>query len=347
MTLRHIGAGLRHPFMALFAAAIFAGVGVVALHGGVSLLDQAAIADDPVKISDRALEHRFDSATAEREIRAALAANDVDLAQSFVALAADRGVAVDPSLADSVKSAGAQDASFSNKAGRFVHGLWTGEPTDLTSLAGAAFGDLFVFGDIRDAAREGTRYLSGEPYDPWILGLAGVGLGITAATYATLGAGTPERVGVSVVKAAKRVGKLNPALVTRVAREAVKVENAGGLVELAGNVGRVERKAGTQAALDTLAVSETPQDVSRMATLATASGGKTRAIVKLLGRAAIVLATSSLELAGWALWAAFAVFGFCASCKAMAERLTERHLARRRAVRFRKTIAGVPVAAGA
>ena len=76
-------------------------------------------------------------------------------------------------------------ASAANTAGRFVHGLWTGEPTDLASLAGTAFGDLFVFGDIRDAAREGTRYLTGQHYDPWILGLAGVGIAITAATYAT------------------------------------------------------------------------------------------------------------------------------------------------------------------
>src|SRR5215469_4890253 len=56
-----------------------------------------------------------------------------------------------------------------------------------------AFGDLFVFGDIRDAARESTRYLSSRAYDPWILGLAGVGIVITAVTYASLGATLPER----------------------------------------------------------------------------------------------------------------------------------------------------------
>ena len=132
-----------------------------------------------------------------------------------------------------------------NTAGRFVHGLWTGEPTDLASLAGTAFGDLFVFGDIRDAAREGTRYLTGQHYDPWILGLAGVGIAITAATYATAGMTAPERIGLSIVKAARRTGRLNPVLAVRAAREAVKVEEAGGLVELAENTGRVEAKAGT------------------------------------------------------------------------------------------------------
>ncbi len=75
----------------------------------------------------------------------------------------------------------------------------------------------------------------------------------------------------------------------RAAREAVKVEEAGGLVDLAENAGRVETKAGTQAALDSLAVAEEPQDMARLARLSAAKGGKTRAIIKLLGRAAIVL----------------------------------------------------------
>src|SRR3984957_7568243 len=179
-----------------------------------------------------------------------------------------------------------------------------GELSDLESLAGTAAGDLFVFGDIRDAAREGTHYLTGQKYDPWILGLAGVGIGITAATYATLGASAPERVGLSLVKAARRTGRLNPVLAVRAARETVKVEEAGGLVELAENAGRVETKAGTQAALDSLAVAEEPQDVSRLARLAAAKGGKTRAIVKLLGRAAIVLTAGAFDLAFWLLWAA-------------------------------------------
>ena len=61
-----------------------------------------------------------------------------------------------------------------------------------------------------------------------------------------------------------------------------------------------------------------------------AKGGKTRAIVKLLGRAAIVLTASALEFASWLLWAGFALLGFCASCKAAAERATQRYLDRRK-----------------
>jgi hypothetical protein len=319
-----------HPMAALVAGVLCAMAASFFIRGGLAAHEQLAAADDPVAISDRALAHAFNRDVAEGEIRAALAARDVDLAQSFVALAADRNVTIDPGLTDAVAKAGKEQESVTSTAGRFVHGLWTGEPSDLASLAGTAFGDLFVFGDIRDAAREGTRYLSGQQYDPWILGLAGAGLAITALTYSSLGATTPERVGLSLIKGAKRTGRLNPVLAVRAAREAVKVEDAGGLVDLAENAGRVESKAGTQAALDTLAVAEEPQDVSRMARLAAANGGKTRAIIKLLGRAAILLSASALDIAFWIFWAAIAALGFCSSCKAAVERLTQRAINKRK-----------------
>ncbi len=327
---------MRHPAFALVCAVVFALVAIMLVRSGVAARDRLAVADDPVRISDQALDRTFNRDVAEREINAALASGDVDLAQSFVALAADRGLAVDPALAAKVKNASAQHSSVADTAGRFVHGLWTGEPTDMASLAGTACGDLFVFGDIRDAAREGTRYLMGEHYDPWILGLAGVGMAITAATYATVGVTAPERVGLSLVKAARRSGRLSPVLAVRAAREAVKVEAAGGLIELAENTGRVEAKAGTQAAIDSLAVAEEPQDMSRLARLSAAKGGKTRAIVKLLGRAAIVLTATTFDLALWLIWAALALVGFCASCKIAVERMTQRVLLRNKTRRLRE-----------
>lgn len=320
----------RHPLLALAAAAAFALAATLALQGDVDAYDRAAT-NDPVAVADAALNRSFNREVAEREISTALATADSDLAQSFVELAAARGVAIDPALADRVKDAQAKDASLAHIAGRFIQGLWTGEPADVASLAGTAFGDLFVFGDIRDAAREGTRYLTGQKADPWILGLAGAGLAITAGTYITVGLGAPARAGLSLFKVARRTDHLNPALVTRVAREAVKVEEAGGLADLVGNVGHVESKAGAGAALDSLKVAETPEDVSRFARLAAAKGPKTRAIIKLFGRGAIILAVSAVELASWVLWAAFFLVGFASSCKAAAERLTLNYLRWRKA----------------
>ena len=333
--LKHIGRQLRQPGFAPLCALVLGGA---AAGVGWNALDQAqrlAAADDPVKITDRALDEAFSRAVAEREIGAALTAGDVDLAQSFLDLAADRRVAVDPALDDRVKKAQADAASATHTAGRFVKGLWTGEPTDLASLAGTAAGDLFVFGDLRDAAREGTHYLLGQPADPWILGLAGVGIAVTAGTYASVGLGAPERIGLTLAKVARRTGRLNPVLAVRVARDAVKVEKAGGLVDLVGDVGRIESRAGTQAALDSLKIAEEPRDVSRLARLSAAKGGQTRAIIKLLGRGAIMLAVSAFDVATWMLWAALMLLGFASSCKAASERMTLRYLRWRKARRVR------------
>jgi hypothetical protein len=320
----------QHPLFALAGGAVFLVAATFAVHGGVAAYDRAA-ANDPVAIADQALDRGFNREVAEREIRAALATDDSDLAQSFVQLAADRGVAIDPALADRVKDAQVKDASLTHIGGRFIQGFWTGEPADLASLAGTAFGDLFVFGDIRDAAREGTHYLTGQKADPWILGLASAGLAITAGTYVTLGVGAPARAGLTLFKVARRTGRLNPALLTRAARDAVKVEEAGGLADLVGDVGRVESKAGTGAALDSLKVAETPEDESRFARLAAAKGPKTRAIIKLLGRGAILLSVSAIELASWLLWAGFMLLGFASSCKGAAERMTLHHIRWRKA----------------
>ena len=312
--LGQIGRQLRQPVFALFCALV---LGCAAIPIGWNAFERAQqfAADDPVKIADQALDDIFSRAVAEREIGAALAAGDIDLAQSFLDLSAERGLALDPALAEEVKKAQTDAASATHTAGRFVKGLWSGEPTDLASLAGTAVGDLFVFGDIRDAAREGTHYLLGQPADPWILGLAGVGIAVTAATYASVGLGAPERIGLTLAKVARRTGRLNPVLAVRVARDAVKVEKAGGLVDLVGDVGRIETKAGTQAALDSLKIAEEPRDVSRLARLSAAKGGKTRAIIKLLGRGAILLTVSALDLASWTLWAALLLFGFASCCK--------------------------------
>lgn len=355
---------------------VFSGLPVIAaglcLLGALVLLPHAIesvnwllIEDDPAALADRKLATAFDSNVAAREIEAALTAKDAELAKSFVELARDRQVPVAPDLAERVDIAAKADDSAAAKAGSFTRGLITGEPDDLVSLAGTALGDLFVFGDIRDALREGSRLASGQEADRLILGLAGVGIAITAGTYASLGVGSPARVGLSVVKAARKTGRLSarlgdwigrsmrgvvdwsglrkglagasltePAVAVRAIREAVKVEKADDLMRLARDVGRVQTKAGTKAALDGLRTANTPAEMARIAKLAEKSGGKTRAIIKLLGRGAIALTLAIFDLALWIFWALLMLFGFVSSTKAAVERATHRAYMRKKAKRI-------------
>jgi hypothetical protein len=332
-----------------------------------------AAQDDPAALSDHAVAHSFDAAVAAREIDAALAADDPDLAMSFLALARERDLPVEPALADRVERANARMATAARSFGSFARGLVVGEAEDISGLAGTAVGDLFVLGDVRDALREGTRLAAGRDGDELVLGLACVGLAVTAGTYATVGAAAPARVGLTVVKAARKTGRLGgamaawinrslrevidwtalkrainsasiaePAAAMRGVRGAVKVEKAQELVRLVGDVGRVQARAGTRAALDGLKLAEGSRDMSRIARLAAAKGGKTRAILKLAGRGAIVLTVGTFNLATWLLWAIVTLLGFVSSLKRMTERITERYCVRRRLRLIRKEAASSP-----
>jgi hypothetical protein len=102
----------------------------------------------------------------------------------------------------------------------------------------------------------------------------------------------------------------------------------------------VQAKAGTKAALEGVRLAETPTDVARLATLAVAKGGKTRAILKLLGRGAIVLTASLLDLAWWILWAGATMLGFCAALKRSVERVTLSVIRAGKARRLRRRMSG-------
>jgi hypothetical protein len=345
---------------AWLAAVLFALLALSCVPLGMEAGQLLAADEDPVAIADQGLKRAFNQAVAVREIEAALAANDSDLAKSYVELAQERGIFLPPELAQRVATAVEHDNSAAATAESFARGLFTGEPDDMVSLAGTALGDLFVFGDIRDAVREGSRYVTGAAVDELVLGLACVGIAITAGTYASLGAAAPARVGISVVKAARKTGRIagpmanwigrslreivdwsalrragfswtDPAAAVRAARQAVKLEKADGLVKVAGDVGRVQTRAGTQAAIDGLKLVNNPREMARVAKLAEKKGGKTRAILKTLGRGAFLITAASFNLAAWVLWAIFTLFGFVSAAKAATERMTARYLVRKKA----------------
>lgn len=328
-----------------------------------------AAQDDPAVLSELKLDAllRQNERIVQDNIEAALAAGDADLADSFVALARDRDIALPDDLLSRVSDAVKAESSTSHFAKRFATGLVTGNADDVASLSGTVAGDLFVFGDIRDVVREGKHLAMGEDTDRLVLGLAAAGLAVTAATYVSVGGAAPVRAGLTLVKDARKVGRLGEGLAAwagRSAREVVdapmlrnavvsgsvlrpgqtvsaikaafRAEKAGALVRLGKDVTRVADKTGTRGAMDTLRIADGPKDVARAARLAEAQGGKTRAVMKLLGRGALLLVGGAFNLALWLFGAALTLFGLLSSIKATTERLTQAWCDRRRARRLRR-----------
>jgi hypothetical protein len=333
-----------------------------------------AAQDDPAELSDIQLNSalRNSQIVVADQIEAALAAGDAGLANSFVDLAREKDVSLPGELAQRVSDAVTEENSSSHFARRFATGLVTGNADDVGSLSGTVAGDLFVFGDIRDVVRESKHLVMGEDTDRLVLGLATAGLAVTAATYVSVGGVAPLRAGLTLVKDARKVGRLGEGLTEwagRSAREAVDTpmlqnavasasvmhpgqtvsairaafhaEKAGALVRLAKDVGRVSEKAGARGALDTLRIAEGPEDVARAARLAEAKGGQTRAILKMLGRGALLLAAGAFDLSLWVFGALLTLFGFLASIKATTERATQSWLDRKKARRLRKQMAAL------
>jgi len=263
----------------------------------------------------------------------------------------------------------AEENSASNFAAKFATGLVTGNADDVASMSGTVAGDLFVFGDIRDVVREGKHLAMGEDTDHLILGLAAAGLAVTAATYVTVGGVAPVRAGLTLVKDARKVGRLGEGLTAWAGRSARGVidtpllrsamadasilrpgktitavkaafrgEKAGGLVRLAQDAGRVGEKAGARGALDTLRIAQGPKDVARVAKLAEKKGGQTRAILKMFGRGAVLLVAGAFNMTLWLFWAVMMLFGFVASIKATTERVTWSWLQRSKARKLQKQL---------
>lgn len=358
--------------LALVATAASAGTFAVlwphARDAGTLLLAQ----DDPAQLSDIQVGSalRNNEAVIAQGVSQALDARDADLAKSFTDLAKDRNIAVPSDVAERVDAAVAEETSTAGTIKRFATGLVTGEADDVASLSGTVAGDLFVFGDIRDVVREGKRLAMGEDADRLVLGLAGVGLAVTAATYVSVGGTVPVRAGLSMVKDARKVGRLGAGLTEWAGRSArgvvdapmlqqavataslarpgqaisavkaaFKAEKAGALVRLAKDVGRVGEKAGTKGALDVLRIADGPKDVARAARLAESKGSQTRAIVKILGRGALLLTAGAFNLAWWVFAALLSLLGFIASIKATTERLTLSWIHRSKLRRARRDLA--------
>jgi hypothetical protein len=360
--------------MRLRLETVLTGVAVCAIAGAMlwpHARDAGAVLaaqDDPVALADAqvGIAMRDNPGVFVDSIEQALAGGDSDLAQSFVELAAARHVTLPDDVTRRVGDVVAEANSAPQIATRFASGLVTGNADDVASMAGTVAGDLFVFGDIRDVAREGKHLVMGEDVDRVILGLAAAGLAITAATYMSVGAAAPVRTGLTLVKDARKVGRIGEGLtawVGRSARDVVdtpmlrtamadasvmrpgqtvdavkaafRAEKAGGLVRLAKDVGRVGEKAGAKGAMDTLRIAEGPKDVARAARLAESKGGQTRAIMKMFGRGALLLAAGAFDLTLWVLWAVLALFGLLSSIKATTERATWSHLQRKKARRLR------------
>ncbi|MDB5545542.1 MAG: hypothetical protein JWO64_2691 [Hyphomicrobiales bacterium] len=285
---------------------------------------------DPVIRTDLELDNQLTPERISLEIDSAIRGGDLDLADSFSELARERGLPLRQEQRDRVEAMRAD--TFGRAVRDFSDGFTRNDTRSGMAMSGAIAADVSGFGDLRDLAHEGGKWLGGQEADALVLGLAAAGLAITAATWSSLGATFPVRGGLSLTKALQKSGRLSKPLageLTRVAgaaidRDALKASltaasrfefgaarSAGAgllrpaamteLRQLGGDVATVYRRAGARGAQDVLSVAGSGSEVSTAARIAVAKGTKTRAILKVLGRGVLLAGSLSLTLASWLL----------------------------------------------
>jgi hypothetical protein len=90
----------------------------------------------------------------------------------------------------------------------FSSGFMSGEGSDASAITGAVVSDLTVIGDVRDLYHQYQLHSKGGEVNRLIIGLSGVGIGLTAATYGTAGTALSAKAGASVFKLAAKTGRL-------------------------------------------------------------------------------------------------------------------------------------------
>jgi hypothetical protein len=274
----------------------------------------------------------------EAEIAAALDHNDGDLARSLLALAESEHVTVPAPLVARIAALPAVDV------GNVLQQGWNcvvnGDFDSEAGLACVVATDLTGVGDVRDLVGEGTHYLAGQPVNYFTLGVATVGLGLTASTVMSLGGTLPVKTGVSFLKAMSKVGKLPVRLVDEVGARLSRSIDKAALAEtvnlgrefrlgemgaplarvfnpkaaavvtdLATDFGRIGKAGGVRAMKLSAEASDSVADVRLLAKAADRYQGRFLGVMKLLGHGVLRLGKLLVELSAWLLGAAFWLFG--------------------------------------
>lgn len=296
---------------------------------------EGVVSDDMVPIDPfvRAeLTQKTSGSDLSRRIDTALDQGSYDDAVMYADIARYAGMEIETGTAERLKAEQGLTRSVARNTGNFFEGFITGEGSDTASFAGAITSDLTVIGDVRDIGTEGSKLVQGEDYSKFILGLSVVGLAATTATIASGGGALPARIGVSLLKVAKKAGTLTVEFtrdLTRLLNEAVNFEKLGGtlrtidltdsaatrraITEYAGSISMaritptlsdiaaLEKSVGPAESVRLLKYVNKSEDLTRITRMSGKLGPKTRGIIEITGKTSLRAFKNVANLVLWAI----------------------------------------------
>jgi hypothetical protein len=260
----------------------------------------------------------------------ALERDDIEEADMYVEIARFLDYQLPESTLVRLRDAHELSATVVRNTYQFGEGFVTGTGESTAGLAGAVTSDLTVIGDLRDIALEGGRMIAGEEYSELILGLSVVGVGLTAATIATGGGGIVAKAGISLVKAARRTGRLTAEFstaLTRLTTEAVNMPllrrtissvdltdinrtqrvmadygrnvRAARLLPVLTRMGEISNRVGPAETVRLMKFVRTGENLDDVAGMTKRFGLKSRGIMELTGKIALRSFKTSFRIMEW------------------------------------------------
>lgn len=265
-----------------------------------------------------------------QKILEALERDDIEDADMYREVAEFMGYELPEETMAKLDDAHALSATVVRNTWQFGTGFVTGQADSNAGLAGAVSSDLTVIGDVRDIAAEGTKMVAGQEYSELILGLSVVGIGVTTATIATGGGGLVVKAGISLMKAARRTGKLTKEFaetLTRLTTEAVNMpllretirktdltdlkatervftdygRNVRGarLMPVLGKLGDMNSAVGPAETIRLMKFVKTGENLDDVTAMTKRFGVKSRGIMELTGKIALRSFKTSFKLIEW------------------------------------------------
>ena len=131
----------------------------------------------------------------------------------------------------------------------FIGGFASGKGDSGVGIAGALIADFTVVGDVRDLHQQYQNHQAGITVNQLIVGLSGIGIGLTLATISTVGVTAPIKAGTSILKLASKTDRLSARFSQELLQKTQRAFNWNQFVRLSKQNGNVLgiKSAATQA----------------------------------------------------------------------------------------------------
>lgn len=252
------------------------------------------------------------------EIAKSFAEDDIDEAAVWLQVAGMTGAPVRPEWQARYEDETSMMRSMAREAKQGVAGFVTGEGRGISGQAGAFVADMTFVGDLRDLGGELYKFGTDEPVDQLALGLSGLGLTLTAATYGSGGTAILSRGALSAFKMARRTGRLTvrfadrlghlvadvvdfPALRRHVQNDgawvmlrprsafaaSIRTDRLAVLDDAVVTAGRIAKRVGPAQSVELLRYVDDVPDLRRVDEVSAVMGDRTLAVFKVLKRGAL------------------------------------------------------------